>query len=92
MLFIIRYTDKTGERKEIEIEPESNVLSVTLPAQPDEGIVGIKVNVNSDAVIVDSHNGSKLFNQTFIDMISECNADGNLDPEDRGFIVKNWNK
>ena len=53
MIFTIHYTDKkTGLDQKLEIEPTMDVLSIRIPEQPS--LPAIKVNVNSDAVLIDT--------------------------------------
>jgi hypothetical protein len=91
MKMMLRYTDaNTGEKIELPIDAVANCLSVSIPPQPTEGIFGLTTHVSSDAVIVRSEFGSQLSSTTFLEMISDAQADLALDPEDKGFIAKHW--
>lgn len=54
MKFIIKYTDrKTGKVVVKKIEAVQDVIGIEIPAQPDNKLPALKVNINSDAILVD---------------------------------------
>lgn len=65
MIFTIDFTDNSGNRITQKIEPSSEVVGITIPAQdaPSTGgfpIPELQINVNSDAIIIDYKVGGKF--------------------------------
>jgi len=70
MILVLRYTDRDGEFRCQQIDARQDVLSVTIPEQPAEGLPELTVDVNSDAVIV-SVRGRVRHMVTFAEALEE---------------------
>ena len=71
-MLTIRYYDLTQE-KSIEIEIPADVVAVNIP--PQERQPALEVNVNTDAVIVDTADDGRLGMLTYSDLLAEAEAD-----------------
>ena len=71
-MLTIRYYNRV-KRKSIEIEIPADVVAVKIPAQ--EGQPALEVNVNTDAVIVDTADDGRLGMLTYSDLLAEAEAD-----------------
>jgi hypothetical protein len=85
MKFVIEFTDAdTGQQKKIEVNPVAQVIGITIPAQHAEELPRLKVDINSDAVLVhgEDANGEmkKLWQQEFTEMIADAEGDGYQKP------------
>ena len=79
MRYVFDYTDaKTGERKFVEIEAVGDVVGITLPAQ--EELPQLKVDVNSDMVIVHALDAEgervKVWQESYDSMLTDAELDG----------------
>ena len=71
-MLTIRYYNR-AKRKSIEIEIPADVVAVKIPAQ--EGQPALEVNVNTDAVIVDTADDGRLGMLTYSDLLAEAEAE-----------------
>ena len=71
-MLTIRYYDR-AQGKSIEIEVPADVVAVKIAAQ--EGQPALEVNVNTDAILVDTADGKRLGMLTYTELIAEAAAD-----------------
>ena len=71
-MLTIRYYNR-AEHKSIEIQIPADVVAVKIP--PQEGQPALEVNVNTDAVIVDTANDGRLGMLTYSDLLAEAKAE-----------------
>jgi len=52
MIYTIRYTDHDVVPRRLEVDAIHDVFCVSVPAQPEESLPALEVDVNSDALVV----------------------------------------
>ena len=67
----IKYYDRE-KKMQVVIDVPADVVAILIPAQPDDGLPALEVNVNTDAVLVDRADvPSRVWLQTYIEMLAD---------------------
>ena len=75
----IRYYD-FDKKETVEMTVPSDCVEIKIPPQPDHNLPALKVNVNTDAVIIDNDGGGRIAMWEFTEVYAEAVSDSNEEP------------
>lgn len=73
MRMTVRYHSRDDyDQRVTTIDPAGDAIAVHLPPQPELGLPGLIITINSDAVVVDAAGGTRLGSLDFCETAAEA--------------------